>query len=399
MCAVYAFARRVDDIGDGDAPRARRSCALLDAQARCSRSARRRRRPASDPVLVAARSRWRTRARASRCPLDALERADRGRAHGRDGTTLRDLRRAGRLLPPRRRRDRAAVPGDLRPARARRPTRRGRRAGRRPRRGAAADQHPARRPRGRARTAACTCPAEDLRALRAARRSDARLRPPALRRRSSSGRREPERALGALSRWCASRPSAPAVVRARDALVPLLDRRSAACVLAMAGIYRRLLERIERRPERSRCADACRCRRARRRWVAARGLARGRRVSARRGVARRRRRAGRHRRGARLRRRGRRGDARRGAAAARRRGLLVRARRPADRQRPARVPALLHRLPGAAASGSGATQLVTRPAAPGDPGAAPGHEPARAAARLAAGAAAPRAARWPATRT
>jgi phytoene synthase len=32
-------------------------------------------------------------------------------------------------------------------------------------------------------------------------------------------------------------------------LAPLLDRRSAACVLAMAGIYRRLLERIEARPE------------------------------------------------------------------------------------------------------------------------------------------------------
>jgi phytoene synthase len=32
-------------------------------------------------------------------------------------------------------------------------------------------------------------------------------------------------------------------------LVPLLDRRSAACVLAMAGIYRRLLERIDAHPE------------------------------------------------------------------------------------------------------------------------------------------------------
>jgi phytoene synthase len=33
------------------------------------------------------------------------------------------------------------------------------------------------------------------------------------------------------------------------ALVPLLDRRSQACVQAMTGIYRRLLERIEDRPE------------------------------------------------------------------------------------------------------------------------------------------------------
>ncbi len=38
-------------------------------------------------------------------------------------------------------------------------------------------------------------------------------------------------------------------------LVPLLDRRSAACVLAMAGIYHRLLERIEGRP-RARVARA-----------------------------------------------------------------------------------------------------------------------------------------------
>jgi phytoene synthase len=34
-------------------------------------------------------------------------------------------------------------------------------------------------------------------------------------------------------------------------LVPLLDRRSAACVLAMSGIYHRLLERIEADPQRA----------------------------------------------------------------------------------------------------------------------------------------------------
>ncbi|MDQ3893574.1 MAG: presqualene diphosphate synthase HpnD, partial [Actinomycetota bacterium] len=32
-------------------------------------------------------------------------------------------------------------------------------------------------------------------------------------------------------------------------LLPLLDRRSGACVAAMAGVYRRLLDRIERHPE------------------------------------------------------------------------------------------------------------------------------------------------------
>jgi phytoene synthase len=34
-------------------------------------------------------------------------------------------------------------------------------------------------------------------------------------------------------------------------LAPLLDRRSAACLQAMAGIYRRLLNRIQARPERA----------------------------------------------------------------------------------------------------------------------------------------------------
>jgi len=55
------------------------------------------------------------------------------------------------------------------------------------------------------------------------------------------------------------------------ALAPLLDRRSAACVLAMAGIYRRLLDRIDSRPE-----DAMRTRISlptrEKAWVAARGM-------------------------------------------------------------------------------------------------------------------------------
>ncbi len=54
-------------------------------------------------------------------------------------------------------------------------------------------------------------------------------------------------------------------------LTPLLDRRSAACVLAMAGIYRRLLERIAAHPE-----EAVRRRMSlpahEKAWVAARGL-------------------------------------------------------------------------------------------------------------------------------
>jgi 15-cis-phytoene synthase len=57
-------------------------------------------------------------------------------------------------------------------------------------------------------------------------------------------------------------------------LVPLLDRRSAACVLAMAGIYRRLLDRIDARPQ-----DAMRRRMSlpirEKAWVAARGMITG----------------------------------------------------------------------------------------------------------------------------
>jgi 15-cis-phytoene synthase len=55
-------------------------------------------------------------------------------------------------------------------------------------------------------------------------------------------------------------------------LVPLLDRRSAACVRAMAGIYHRLLERIESDPERvlrERVSLSAR----EKAWVAARALA------------------------------------------------------------------------------------------------------------------------------
>ncbi|MCW3025895.1 MAG: crtB1 [Solirubrobacterales bacterium] len=55
------------------------------------------------------------------------------------------------------------------------------------------------------------------------------------------------------------------------ALAPLLDRRSAACVLAMAGIYRRLLDRIDAQPEhamRRRVSLPTR----EKAWVAARGM-------------------------------------------------------------------------------------------------------------------------------
>jgi phytoene synthase len=58
---------------------------------------------------------------------------------------------------------------------------------------------------------------------------------------------EPGPALAELIRFEADR--ARAWFDSGLRLLPLLDRQSAACVAAMAGIYRRLLGRIERRPE------------------------------------------------------------------------------------------------------------------------------------------------------
>ena len=54
-------------------------------------------------------------------------------------------------------------------------------------------------------------------------------------------------------------------------LTPLLDRRSAACVLAMAGIYRRLLERIDAAPATA-LAGRMSLPAHEKAWVAARGL-------------------------------------------------------------------------------------------------------------------------------
>ena len=136
-----------------------------------------------------------------------------------DGHDLRDLRGARRLLPPRRRLDRAPVRGGVRQRRSAR-----RRARRRPRRRAAADQHPARRPRGR--RARAHLPAGG--GSRALRRAERRRRSAALVAFEAARARE----------WYA---------RGLE-LTRMLDRRSAACVLAMSGIYRRLLERIEADP-------------------------------------------------------------------------------------------------------------------------------------------------------
>lgn len=72
-------------------------------------------------------------------------------------------------------------------------------------------------------------------------------------------------------------------LRARDwfhrgmPLVLTLDRRGAACVLAMTGVYRRVIERIERRPDLALAARVALPAREKA-WVAGRAIARGKRL-------------------------------------------------------------------------------------------------------------------------
>ena len=224
---------------------AERKLALLTSQERGARraGAGRARSPGGDPVMVGAGR----RAHPLRAAAGRARRADRGRADGRARVPrYRDLRGARALLPPRRRRRsggcawrssacaRALAATLAAPACSPMTS-----ASRCSSRTSCATS--ARTPR----TGASTSRAEDLRRLRSARSGPGRAArgasaPPPAATRSGGGVR---------ARW--SRFEA---ARAREwfdrgmELAPLLDRRSAACVLAMAGIYRRLLERIDADP-------------------------------------------------------------------------------------------------------------------------------------------------------
>ena len=139
IAAIYAFAREVDDIADGELADRREARA-----ARGAARARSTRRPDDDAMLVAladARARY-------PIPGEALHDLVDGGLRTR-ADALRDLRRAARLLPARRRRGRRRLRRRLRRRRAA--------AGGDARRRAPADQH---HPRRRARTgssAASTC--------------------------------------------------------------------------------------------------------------------------------------------------------------------------------------------------------------------------------------------------
>ena len=279
MCAAYAFARRVDDIGDGALPRDEK-LRRLDAQARALAAIERAPREAvlgDDLVMVALADAY------MRFPLPAgalgeLIEGVRMDVEGVSYEGFEDLvlycrRVAGAIgrvcLAIFGLREDAAVAPD--PERL------------------ADDLGVAlqltnilRDLREDAENGRVYLPREDLRrfgvidpdeqataAAGAAPALLAALRSGSLGSGASSTQAEGSQAVAALVRFEAE--------RARQwfdrgvELAPLLDRRSAACVLAMAGIYRRLLDRIEADP-----AEAVRRRMsvpAREKvWVAARGL-------------------------------------------------------------------------------------------------------------------------------
>jgi phytoene synthase len=217
MCAAYAFARRVDDVGDGDLPVEEKLGRLAAERAGVLALGP----DAGDPVLVAL-------ADAARCfplPVDALldlvagvERDVRGARYEREDELVAYCRLVagsiGRLC--------VAIFGAEEPRRADR----------------LADDlgvamqlaNIVRDVREDAALGRVYLPAEDLR------RFGCDPSPLAA---------EPE-AFAALVRFEAAR--ARAWFARGLALVPLLDARSASCVLAMTGIYRRVLDRIERAP-------------------------------------------------------------------------------------------------------------------------------------------------------
>ena len=108
LFAVYALARQIDDVADGDAPgrrEARRARRSIRAGARA------RSTTASDPVLVAARRR---RARASRSRSTPSASSSTAPSSTSRGDGVRDVRRPRALLPLRRGLDRAALARRLR---------------------------------------------------------------------------------------------------------------------------------------------------------------------------------------------------------------------------------------------------------------------------------------------
>jgi 15-cis-phytoene synthase len=241
MSAVYAFARRADDVGDGAAPPGEKLAALSALRDRVVRGVR----PAGDPMLVAlawARREFDLPEAALLDLLDGIESDVRWAGYG----TWPDLERYCRRVAGSVGRLSVAVFG----ARDR----------------DAADRladdlgvamqltNVLRDVREDLAVGRCYLPAEDLR--RAGIDGD-------------PGPASP-RALAAVLRFEAER--ADRWFRRGLRLLPLLDARSAACVSAMAGIYRRILRRLVASPEEALAARVS-LPAWEKAWVAARSLA------------------------------------------------------------------------------------------------------------------------------
>ncbi len=263
MCAVYAFARRVDDIGDGTLP-AEEKLARLDAEEAMLTALRTASEPGGDPVARALRD----AVMRFGVPIDALEALIEGvrmdvagvsyesfdelvlycrrvaGAIGRACLAIFGLRDPGGDMAAA-----AVLADDL---------------------GVALQiTNILRDVREDAANGRVYIPASDLRRFGLP-AGEPGLAAPAL--------------LGEIERAVASADLTQfegligmEADRAREwfergmSLVPLLDRRSAACVLAMAGIYRRLLERIDAEPSRS-LAGRMSLPAREKAWVAVRGM-------------------------------------------------------------------------------------------------------------------------------
>ena len=110
LAAVYAFARRIDDIGDGTLPAPEKLDPAGGGPGRAGRAAR----PAAPATATRCSSRWPTPRPRFDIPLAAFGELIDGCAADVRGVSYRDLRRPAALLPVRGRVDRAAVPRRVR---------------------------------------------------------------------------------------------------------------------------------------------------------------------------------------------------------------------------------------------------------------------------------------------
>ncbi|HXR28716.1 MAG TPA: squalene/phytoene synthase family protein [Solirubrobacteraceae bacterium] len=273
ICAVYAFARRVDDIGDGTLERAEK-LRLLDAEGAALGAVEHPQpgaAPDTDPVMVALADAYR------RFPLPAGALAELIEGVRMDVTGVTYERFDELVLYCRRV---AGAIGRVCLAifglRAQAGTDRGAAEALADELGVAMQlTNILRDLREDAENGRVYLPAEDLRRFGLLREGERRTRPEVL-----VSLAEPAgapRARAGVEREGLARLVRFEAERAREwfargiGLTRLLDRRSAASVLAMAGIYRRLLDRIEADPEEavSRRVSLPAYEKA---WVAARGM-------------------------------------------------------------------------------------------------------------------------------